>query len=121
MTWGTVTMNCRAEDTLDDLTPRLRAKTSPDTVDHLVGEYKIKKGPYGLYMFKVTAPGSKTKPAFVSIPDTTQWATLLPEGAAELYKHAATAKKEARTAKKVEAEPIATLKKPRKKATAIDA
>lgn len=125
VTWGTVTMNCRAEDTLDDLTPRLRAKTSPDTVDHLVGEYKIKKGPYGLYMFKVTAPGSKTKPAFVSIPDTTPWATLTPEGAAELYKHASVAKKEARTAKKVEAEPIATLKKPRaaprKKATATDA
>jgi DNA topoisomerase-1 len=125
VTWGTVTMNCRAEDTLDDLTPRLRAKTSPDTVDHLVGEYKIKKGPYGLYMFKVTAPGSKTKPAFVSIPDTTPWATLTPEGATELYKHAATVKKEARTAKKVEAEPIATLKKPRaaprKKATATDA
>lgn len=125
VTWGTVTLNCRAEETLEDLIPRLRAKASPDTVDHLVGEYKIKKGPYGLYMFKVTAPGSKTKPTFVGIPDATPWATLTPEGAAELYKHAVTAKKEARSAKKVEAEPIATLKKPRavprKKMGATDA
>jgi hypothetical protein len=98
VTWGTVTLNCRAEETLEDLTPRLRAKASPDTVDHAVGEYKIKKGPYGLYMFKVTAPGSKTKPTFVSIPDATPWATLTPEGAAELYKHAATAKREAKAA-----------------------
>jgi DNA topoisomerase-1 len=110
VTWGKVTMNCGADDTLDDLTPRLRAKVSPDTVDHAVGEYKIKKGPYGLYMFKVTAPGAKTKPTFVSIPDATPWATLTPEGAAELYKHAATAKREA---KKTSAAAAA----PRKKAT----
>jgi topoisomerase IA-like protein len=110
VTWGTVTLNCRAEETLEDLIPRLRAKASPDTVDHLVGEYKIKKGPYGLYMFKVTAPGSKTKPAFVSIPDTTSWATLTPEGAAELYKHAAAAKKEKRA---TAGETPASAKKPR--------
>jgi DNA topoisomerase-1 len=130
VTWGAVTLNCRAEDTLEDLTLRLRAKASPDTVDHLVGEYKIKKGPYGLYMFKVTPPGSKTKPTFVSVPDTTPWATLTPEGAAELYKHAATAKKETaaakRTAKKTaaaepaEATPVPAKKPraaPRKKTT----
>jgi DNA topoisomerase-1 len=107
VTWGTVTLNCRADETLDDLTPRLRAKASPDTVDHAVGEYKIKKGPYGLYMFKVTAPGAKTKPTFVSIPDATPWATLTPEGAAELYKHAAATKREAKAAPRKKKEAVA--------------
>jgi len=62
-----------------------------DAVDHQVGAYKIKRGPYGLYMFKT---GGKTKPVFVGIPDTTPYATLTPEGAEQLYKHCATAKKE---------------------------
>jgi DNA topoisomerase-1 len=107
--WNSIKLNCKADDTLEDLTPRLQAKVSADTVDHQVGEYKIKKGPYGLYMYKAPAPGSKTKPRFVSIPDTTPWATLTPESAAEIYKHCAAAKKE----KKAPAVPVE--KKPRKK------
>jgi DNA topoisomerase-1 len=104
VTWGTHRLNCTETDTLDTLTERLYQKGKPaaeGTVDHQVGEYKIKRGPYGLYMFKVTAPSSKTKPIFVSIPDTTQWHTLTPEGAAALYKHCLTTKKEASAAKKM--------------------
>jgi DNA topoisomerase-1 len=107
VTWMTpaksVTMNCTADDTLETLTPKLQAKVSGDAVDHTVGAYKIKRGPYGLYMFKT---GSKTKPTFVSIPDSTTWGTLTPEGAEELYKHCAAAKKEvtASRAKKPAAE-----------------
>ncbi len=100
--WGTHRVNCTESDTLETLTERLQQKAAPpasDAVDHQVGEYKIKRGPYGLYMFKVN-PGSKTKPAFVGIPDTTQWNTLTPEGAAALYKHCLTTKKEAAAAKK---------------------
>lgn len=95
--WGDVRLTCREDETLEELTPRLQAKVSGDAVDHQVGEYKIKRGPYGLYMFKMTgsATAAKKKPVFVSIPDTTEWATLTPEGAAELYKHCAAAKKEA--------------------------
>jgi DNA topoisomerase-1 len=92
VTWGSITLNCTVEDTLETLGPKLQAKASGDTVDHTVGAYKIKKGPYGLYMFRT---GTKTKPTFVSIPDTTSWSTLTPEGAEELYKHCAAAKKEA--------------------------
>ncbi len=102
--WGAHRVNCTETDTLDSLTERLQQKANPPAegaVDHQVGEYKIKRGPYGLYMFKMTAPGAKTKPTFVSIPDTTQWNTLSPEGAAALYKHCLTAKKEATAAKKV--------------------
>jgi DNA topoisomerase-1 len=94
--WGEVRLTCGAEDTLEELTPKLQAKVSGDTVDHQVGEYKIKRGPYGLYMFKVagaSTASAKRKPVFVSIPDTTEWKTLTHEGAAELYKHSAEAKK----------------------------
>ena len=104
MVWGTHRLNCTESDTLDSLTERLYQKGKPaaeGTVDHQVGEYKIKRGPYGLYMFKITAPSSKVKPAFVSIPDTTQWHTLTPEGAAALYKHCLTTKREASAAKKI--------------------
>jgi DNA topoisomerase I len=106
--WGDIKLNCKPDETLEELTPRLQAKVSVDTVDHQVGEYKIKKGPYGLYMYKSPPLGSKTKPKFVGIPDTTPWATLTPESAAEIYKHCAAAKKEAK------AKPRA----PRKKASA---
>jgi DNA topoisomerase-1 len=96
--WDTVRLTCGAEDTLEELTPKLQAKVSGDAVDHQVGEYKIKKGPYGLYMFKVagaSTASAKRKPVFVGIPDTTQWKTLTSESAAELYKHSSEAKKAA--------------------------
>jgi hypothetical protein len=78
---------------MTDIGPRLLAKATPaaDAVDHVVGPYKVKKGPYGLYMFKT---GSKTKPTFVSIPAETAWATLTPEGADALYKSSAAAVKD---------------------------
>ena len=108
--WGTVRLTCRADETLEELTPRLQAKVSGDAVDHQVGEYKIKRGPYGLYMFKMSGASTASaarKPVFVSIPDTTEWATLTPEGAAELYKHSAAAKKEAMASKGDKKEPKA--------------
>lgn len=94
--WGTVRLTCTATDTLEDLEPRLRAKAAPpaaDAVDHTVGPYKIKRGPYGLYMFK-PAPAGK-KPVFVGIPPETPWATLTPETAEQVYKLASSAKKAA--------------------------
>jgi DNA topoisomerase-1 len=98
--WNSIKLNCKADETLEDLTPRLQAKNSADTVDHQVGTYKIKKGPYGLYMYKIPAPGSKTKPRFISIPDTTPWVSLTPESAAEIYKFCAAAKNERKPRKK---------------------
>jgi DNA topoisomerase-1 len=90
-TWDTIRINCKSTDTLVELEPRLRAKASPDTVNHDVGPYCIRRGPYGLYMFKKAE--STKKPTFVSIPPTTPWATLTPEGAEQLYKHFLEAKK----------------------------
>lgn len=75
--WRTFKVNCKPDESLEELTPRLL-----DTVDHTVGPYKIKRGPYGLYMYKT---GGTKKPTFVSLPDTTDWAHLTPEGADALY------------------------------------
>jgi DNA topoisomerase-1 len=83
VTWNEQRLTCKEDDTLEDLTPKIRTKVSGDTVDHIVGPYKIKKGPYGLYMFKT---GTKGKPNFVSIPDETPWSTLTPESAEQVFK-----------------------------------
>jgi DNA topoisomerase-1 len=76
--WRTFKVNCKADASLEELTPRLL-----DTGDHTVGPYKIKRGPYGLYMYKT---GGTKKPTFDSLPDTTDWAHLTPEGAEQIYK-----------------------------------
>jgi len=103
--WKEQKLNCKLEDTLAEITPRLQAKNDPAAVDHQVGQYRIKKGPYGLYMFKATT-GNK-KPTFVGIPDTTPWATLTPESAEEVYKHCAAAKKTSKAQKaKVKADSV---------------
>lgn len=93
--WGSCRLTCKPEETLDDLEERLRAKAAPasDAVDHTVGPYKIKRGPYGLYMFKQVS-GTK-KPTFVGIPAETPWATLTPESAEQVYKLAMETKKAA--------------------------
>jgi hypothetical protein len=40
-------------------------------------------------MFKASVAGAKAKTVFVGIPEATPWATLTPESAEALYKHAA--------------------------------
>jgi DNA topoisomerase-1 len=99
VTWsytaGTINVNCKAEETMTEIGPRLLAKATPaaDAVDHQIGPYKIKRGPYGLYMFKT---GTTKKPTFVSIPETTPWATMSVESADAVYKHCSSIKKEAK-------------------------
>lgn len=90
VTWKEHRVTCKVDETLDALTPRLQAKDSEEAIDHTVGPYKIRKGPYGLYMFKT---GGAKKPTFVSIPDETPWATLTLESAEQVYKHCTEAKK----------------------------
>lgn len=85
VTWSTVTMTIKGPETFEEICAMLRSKSTTDSVDHQVGPFKIKKGPYGLYMFRA-APGSAKKPTFVGIPDTTDWAALTVEGAEALYK-----------------------------------
>ena len=81
VTWRSYNVSCTPEETLDGVAPRLLAKV--DAIDHTVGPFKIRKGTYGLYMFRT---GSKGKPTFVGIPDDTPYTTLTVEGAEALYK-----------------------------------
>jgi topoisomerase IA-like protein len=105
VTWRGHTLNCKSSDTLGDLSERLLAKADPATaaaaVDRLVGGYRIRRGPYGLYMFKVSASSTTArKPTFVSIPEATPWATLTPETAEQVYKLGLATKKAGSTATK---------------------
>jgi DNA topoisomerase-1 len=79
VTWKEQRISCKADETLEAIGVRL---TSKGDVDHTIGPYKIRRGQYGLYMYKT---GGKTKPTFVSLPDTTEWSTLTVEGATQLY------------------------------------
>lgn len=90
-TWGSVKLSCKPDETLAELTPKLQAKASGDAVSHDVGGYCVRRGPYGLYMFK-KAVGSAKKPTFVSIPNDTDYKALTVEGADALYKTALGAK-----------------------------
>lgn len=81
--WKEHKINCKETETLEELSPRLLAKTDTNAVNHQVGPYTIRRGPYGLYMFK--AAGSAKKPIFVSLPETTDWASLTPESAEQMY------------------------------------
>lgn len=90
--WKEHKVNCKETETLEELSPRLLAKTAANTVNHQVGPYTIRRGPYGLYMFKATA-GAKKKPTFVSLPETTEWSTLTPESAEHIYKQFLSARK----------------------------
>jgi hypothetical protein len=69
------------QESFDDLCAKLKT----NTIDHTIGPFKIKKGPYGLYMYRVTS-GNK-KPDFVGIPPETDWAALTVEDAEQIYKN----------------------------------
>ena len=90
--WKEHKVNCKETETLEEISPRLLAKTAANTVNHQVGPYTIRRGPYGLYMFKATA-GAKKKPTFVSLPETNEWSTLTPESAEQIYKQFLSARK----------------------------
>jgi DNA topoisomerase-1 len=91
--WRTSKLACKVDDTLETISPRLLEKvdSAATSVNHTIGPYVIRTGQYGLYMYKTVA--SNRKPTFVSIPDTTPWATLTPEGAEQLYKYCLETKK----------------------------
>ena len=100
--WRSMNLACKVEDTLETISPKLLekldAKTNATAVNHTVGPYVIRNGPYGLYMYKTVA--SNRKPTFVNIPEATPWSSLTLEGAEEIYKHCLSAKKSVNKKKK---------------------
>jgi DNA topoisomerase-1 len=79
LSWNGVSVPLK-EETLADSETRLREKLT--AIDHTVGPFKIKKGQYGLYMYRV----GTGKPTFVGLPEGTDYASLTVEGAEALYK-----------------------------------
>ena len=82
VTWKSITLSLKGAETFDEICAGLQAKVG--SIDHQVGPFRIKKGPYGLYMYK-TESGTK-KPTFVGIPANTEWSKLTVEGAEALYR-----------------------------------
>lgn len=97
--WRSMNLACKVDDTLESIGPKLleKAESATTAVNHTVGPYVIRNGPYGLYMYKSVA--SNRKPTFVSIPDATPWSTLTTEGAEQLYKYCMATKKAAKKGK----------------------
>jgi DNA topoisomerase-1 len=57
---GTIKVPVKPEDTFETIVAKIQAKDTPQTgtdaaYERIVGEYKIKNGPYGLYFFKHAA------------------------------------------------------------------
>jgi DNA topoisomerase I len=106
VTWKGMRMSCTEEEPFGTIVSRLLSQSGL-MIDHQIGPYKIKKGPYGLFMYKI--PTTPKKPIFVSIPDTTAWNTLTVEGATQLYnaflKEKQT-KQKASSARKIQSLPV---------------
>jgi DNA topoisomerase-1 len=82
VTWKSITLSLKGAETFEEICAGLQGKVG--SIDHQVGPFRIKKGPYGLYMYK-TESGTK-KPTFVGIPANTEWSKLTVEGAEALYR-----------------------------------
>jgi len=64
--WTTINVPCKPDDTIESLIEKIKKKQMPEEkpYERKIGDYTIKKGPYGLYFFKHTLK----KANFVSFP-----------------------------------------------------
>lgn len=86
--WNGKTVSISATDTLQQITEKL--SNSAATTGKVVGTFEIRKGPYGLYMFKRTAVGPARK--FVGVPDTIDLDTVTEQTLLELFQEGLKAK-----------------------------
>lgn len=86
--WNSKTISISATDTLQQITEKL--SNSAATTGKVVGTFEIRKGPYGLYMFKRTAVGPARK--FVGVPDTIDLDTVTEQTLLELFQEGLKAK-----------------------------
>jgi DNA topoisomerase-1 len=102
----------KAEDTLESIIEKIKQKTTPqpDAYERKVGDYTIKRGPYGLYFFKHTLK----KAVFVSWPTGADENKVTTTDMPALYAAAQAAKKP--FASKAKAEPKAKAKETKAKA-----
>jgi topoisomerase IA-like protein len=62
--WQSVRLSINATMTFEEIVAGLQAKSGVEVFSRVVGEYTIKRGPYGMYFYKA----SLKKPRFVSLP-----------------------------------------------------
>jgi len=98
--WLTVRVPCKADDTLDTIILKIQQKQSPTSAaentnnpaptpyERKVGDYTIKRGPYGLYFFKHTLK----KATFLSWPNGADENKVTQADMPTLYTAAQTAK-----------------------------
>lgn len=72
-TWNGRTVGCKEEDTLEEIVEKFAGQQ----VGTRVGQFEIRTGPYGLYMFKTAVTGSSRK--FVSVPQGIDLETVTEE------------------------------------------
>ena len=93
-------------EALEEIQEKLRAKISFATTEtafsRTIGEYTIKKGPYGLYMYKTALKLKR----FVSFPATSNAETVDAKTVAELYSQGLAKKKKWGGNKKTDAPPV---------------
>jgi hypothetical protein len=77
-------------DTSETVKAKIEQKKS--AVQHSLGSFEFRQGPYGVYMFKKTVGGKK--PAFVGLPEGLDPKTLTAEAAERIYQNGLQQKKE---------------------------
>ena len=99
--WNTVKVPLKPEDSLETIVAKIQQKQTPQEgaaapFERKLGDFTIKSGPYGYYMFKHTLK----KTTFVSLPKTTNHETVTVQELPALYAAGLDSKKKARFAKK---------------------
>jgi len=89
--WQSIKVPLKPEDTVDSIVEKIKKKQEPVTASYSrkVGDYTIKQGPYGLYIYKHTLK----KVQFVTFPQTSDKDKVTADDAAILYKTGLEAKK----------------------------
>jgi DNA topoisomerase-1 len=100
---GDLKVPWKDDDTEESIIERLGAKEGSTL--RVAGDYTIKNGPYGIYMYctaksKGAKAGKYSKPTFVSVPKEADWKNATEAELAAMYSAGVDAKKEAWKAKK---------------------
>lgn len=79
--WQSVRLSINATMSFEEIVAGLQAKSGVEVFSRVVGEYTIKRGPYGMYFYKA----SLKKPRFVSLPTELSPETVTGTDLAILY------------------------------------
>ena len=93
---GGVKIPCKDDDPVEHIIELLEKKEG--SLLRVVGDFTIKNGPYGMYMYKKTAPvkgGKSYKPTFISVPKEADWEKATEAELSAMYSAGVDAKKEA--------------------------